>query len=140
MPSASVPILKPCPGRRIRLIRWLRAGLFAVVFGWLLRQVEHRLTSGPQPAGFYCGLVQGALMPTALPSLLTGSDVAIYAQSNTGLIYKLGYTLGVNLCGLLFFGFFFLRLQRWRSQSLAHAQPTTGPPPHLAPISNGSHP
>jgi hypothetical protein len=79
-------------------------------------------------------------MPTALPSLLTGSDVAIYAQSNTGLIYKLGYTLGVNLCGLLFFGFFFLRLQRWRSQSLAHAQPTTGHPPQDAPNSNGSNP
>jgi hypothetical protein len=53
-------------------------------------------------------------MPLALPNLLVGHDVAIYAADNTGRTYKLGYTLGVNLCGLLFFGLFFWRVRRWR--------------------------
>jgi hypothetical protein len=52
-------------------------------------------------------------MPLALPNLVAGYDVAIYAASNTGRTYKLGYALGVNLCGLIFFGLFFWRVRRW---------------------------
>jgi len=66
------------------------------------------------PAGFFQGLLQGALMPCALPNLLVGNNVAIYAQNNTGLTYKLGYTVGVNTCGAVFFGLLFWRLGRWR--------------------------
>ena len=51
-----------------------------------------------------------------LANLLVGNDVIIYAQSNTGLTYKLGYTFGVNACGAIFFGFFFWRLNRWRKR------------------------
>jgi hypothetical protein len=43
-------------------------------------------------------------MPVALPSLLLGRDVPIYAPINTGRTYKLGYIAGINLCGLVFFG------------------------------------
>ena len=43
-------------------------------------------------------------MPMALPALAIGQDVTIYAEQNTGRTYKLGYTLGINLCGLLVFG------------------------------------
>jgi hypothetical protein len=53
-------------------------------------------------------------MPLALPNLLVGDDVTIYAPENVGRPYKLGYTVGVNGCGLLFFGFFFWRVRRWR--------------------------
>jgi hypothetical protein len=53
-------------------------------------------------------------MPCALPNLLVGNDVTIYAQNNTGRTYKLGYTCGVNACGAVFFGMFFWRLNRWR--------------------------
>jgi hypothetical protein len=67
-----------------------------------------------QPAGFVRGMVHGAAMPLAMPNLVVGSDVSIYADNNTGRTYKLGYTLGVNGCGLVFFGFFFWRLGRWR--------------------------
>jgi len=67
-----------------------------------------------RPAGFPRGVVQGALMPMALPNLLFGKDVMIYSLNNTGVGYKLGYTTGVNVCGAVFFGFFFLRLNRWR--------------------------
>ncbi len=55
-------------------------------------------------------------MPAALPNLLMGNDVPIYAEKNTGCTYKLGYTAGVNGCGLLFFGFFFWRVNRWRKK------------------------
>jgi hypothetical protein len=55
------------------------------------------------------GIVHGALMPVALPSLLLGNDVPIYATTSTGRIYKLGYIAGINLCGLLFFGTAFRR-------------------------------
>jgi len=65
---------------------------------------------GPErTAGFQLGVLHGALMPTALPSLLLGRDVPIYAANNTGRSYKLGYIAGINLCGLLFFGSAFWR-------------------------------
>jgi len=69
------------------------------------------------PAGFARGMVHGALMPCALPNLLAGNDVAIYAENNTGRTYKLGYTVGVNGCGAIFFGIFFWRVNRWRKRS-----------------------
>jgi len=62
-----------------------------------------------EPAGFWWGFVHGALMPASLPTLATGRDVTIYALHNTGIPYKLGYTMGVNGCGVLFFGLAFWR-------------------------------
>jgi hypothetical protein len=70
-----------------------------------------------QPAGFGQGIIQGALMPMALPNFLIGNDVTIYAQNNTGVPYKLGYTAGVNGAGLLFFGCAFWRLSRWSKKN-----------------------
>ena len=65
---------------------------------------------GPERvAGFRLGVLHGALMPVALPSLLLGRDVPIYAPINQGRIYKLGYIAGINMCGLLFFGLAFRR-------------------------------
>ena len=52
-------------------------------------------------------------MPLALPRLLLGQDTTIYALSNTGRTYKLGYTAGVNGCGALFFGIMYWRFSRW---------------------------
>ena len=57
-------------------------------------------------------MLQGALMPMAMPSLLVGRDVTIYAENNTGRTYKLGYTAGVNACGAIFFGYAFWRWRR----------------------------
>jgi hypothetical protein len=78
-----------------------------------------------RPAGFTRGLLQGALMPMAMPNLLVGKDVIIYAQRNTGVSYKLGYTAGVNGCGLIFFGLFFWRVSRLRA-ALASQQAISG--------------
>lgn len=61
------------------------------------------------PAGFLAGLAHGAMMPAALPSLALGRDMPIFATNHAGVSYKLGYTLGVNLCGAVFFGLLFRR-------------------------------
>src|ERR1039457_1497257 len=41
-------------------------------------------------AGFYTGLLEGALMPAALPGLLGGHALPIYAPNNDGRPYKIG--------------------------------------------------
>lgn len=76
--------------------------LLGTAMDWSVRSAQ-----ADQPAGYWWGLVHGALMPTTLPALLTGRDVVIYAPFNTGTSYKLGYTMGVNGCGALFFGLIF---------------------------------
>ena len=55
-------------------------------------------------AGFHMGLLHGMLMPAALPGLLLGQDLPIYAPNNSGRLYNIGYILGINTCGTFFFG------------------------------------
>jgi hypothetical protein len=106
---------KPIIGRRKKLlIRVLSLLLMAACIGWVLNRSARMVNQQGERAGFGLGIVQGALMPLALPNLAVGSDVNIYSSNNTGRTYKVGYTAGVNLCGLIFFGFFFWRLSRWR--------------------------
>jgi hypothetical protein len=65
---------------------------------------------GPERvAGFHLGVIQGALMPAALPSLLMGKDLPIYAPNNIGRGYKIGFLVGINFCGTVFFGIAFWR-------------------------------
>jgi hypothetical protein len=90
----------------------LVAVVLSGALGWVMSASNH--TNGP--AGFSRGIVHGALMPAALPRLLIGQDVSIYAPENTGRTYKLGYTVGVNGCGAIFFGINFWRLNRWRGK------------------------
>ena len=106
------------PWRRM-LSRLLFYLLLATAIGWTLNRIGKSMQRSSHPAGFSRGIIQGALMPMAMPNLLVGSDVAIYSQNNTGVTYKLGYTVGVNACGALFFGFFFWRVRRWRSETSA---------------------
>jgi len=68
------------------------------------------------PAGFGRGLLHGALMPLAWPTLLAGRDQEIYGHNNSGRTYKLGYSLGVNVCGAAFFGWSYSRWRRWAAQ------------------------
>ena len=63
-------------------------------------------------AGFHTGLLEGALMPAALPGLLMGNDLPIYAPNNVGRGYKIGYIVGLNACGTLFFGVAFWQPRR----------------------------
>ena len=72
-------------------------------------------------AGFRTGLLEGALMPAALPGLLGGKDLPIFAPNNVGRGYKIGYILGLNTCGTFFYGVAF-----W--QPGGGGEPLRGPP------------
>jgi hypothetical protein len=91
---------------------------FLALLGLLLGFGQDWMASryyGPERvAGFRLGLIHGVLMPAALPALLMGKDVAIYAPANEGRPYKIGYILGINLCGTVFFGFAFFPLPKSR--------------------------
>src|SRR5882724_2439842 len=94
------------------VLRFASFLVLATLISWTLNRTSNSLERSPLPAGFGRGVLQGALMPMALPNLLIGNDVTIYSARNTGLPYKLGYTVGVNMCGALFFGVFFVRLNQ----------------------------
>ncbi len=83
--------------------------MVTIVFGWLYGWASPWAYAEKQPAGFALGMLQGALMPLSLPSLVMGKDVTIYSPNNTGRSYKIGYIGGVNICGLLFIGPLFWR-------------------------------
>jgi hypothetical protein len=85
-------------------------------FGWVLNKSASAANASDKPAGFGRGMIHGALMPGAMPSLLFGKDVVIYSSNNNGRMYKLGYTCGVNAAGAFFFGSFYLRVSRWRKR------------------------
>jgi hypothetical protein len=57
--------------------------------------------------GLGYGMVHGALMPMALPALIMGEDITIYSDKNNGRPYKIGYIIGINVCGLVVFGTIF---------------------------------
>ena len=114
MNVSPVNALKPRPWWKIPLRVIIILG-FAVAMGSALNRISLSMERNPRPAGFSRGILQGALMPMAMPNLLFGKDVVIYSQNNTGLSYKLGYTAGVNSCGAIFFGLFFWRVSRWRN-------------------------
>jgi hypothetical protein len=76
--------------------------------GW----ASSRLYQPDYVAGFHVGLLEGALMPAALPGLLMGQDLPIYAPNNSGRLYNIGYILGINTCGTLFFGIAFFQPRR----------------------------
>jgi hypothetical protein len=89
--------------------------LLGLVFGFAYDWAAPRLYGPEHLPGFRLGVLHGALMPVALPSLLMGKDVPIYAASNTGRIYKIGYIAGINLCGLAFFGVAFWQPRKPRN-------------------------
>ena len=99
------------------LLRLLVIALVSGALGWLLHHSAKSVGANAQPVGFGHGVLHGALMPCALPALLVGSDLKIYAPNNTGHAYNLGYTVGVNGCGLIFFGALFWRISRWRRRN-----------------------
>lgn len=113
--------------RRI-LVRLGSILLLAVGVSWGVHRSMESVGRSGRPAGFCQGMLHGALMPCALPNLLLGQDVSIYAERNSGRTYKLGYTVGVNACGAIFFGFFFWRINRWMKKGRALA-PVSAPAP-----------
>jgi hypothetical protein len=94
-----------------------------IVFGWVYAWASPRVFPREVRAGFGLGIAHGALMPMALPSLVIGKDVEIYAAYNSGRAYKLGYIVGINICGLIFFGSAFWRPKRKSSGASATCLP-----------------
>jgi hypothetical protein len=108
-----IKLTEPAAPRWLKIVgRVIGIAVMAIAVGWALNRIGNSIRESPKPAGFARGVLQGALMPMAMPNLLVGKDVVIYAENNTGVNYKLGYTAGVNGCGAIFFGFFFWRLRR----------------------------
>ncbi len=103
LPSTQPGVLKRLAWRTGRLV------LIGLLFGWLYAWAAPRFYPKSESLGFGYGMIHGALMPMALPSLVLGHDVLIYAPNNNGRLYKLGYTVGINICGLVFFGLAFAR-------------------------------
>lgn len=103
--------------RSRRLVAAVFRTLIVVFLAFNVGLIMNSISSGLErdtshPAGLVRGMVQGAMMPMAMPNLLFGRDVVIYSANNTGRTYKLGYTLGTNVCGAIFFGLFFWRIRR----------------------------
>lgn len=83
--------------------------IVGLLLGWVYAWASPRVYPRETSLGFSYGVIHGGLMPMALPSLLMGQDVEIFAGNNSGRGYKLGYIVGINLCGLIFFGSAFWR-------------------------------
>ena len=83
--------------------------IVALALGWFYGWASPRVFPQDERVGFGYGMLHGGLMPMALPSLVLGQNVEIYATNNSGRAYKLGYILGINICGLIFFGSAFWR-------------------------------
>jgi hypothetical protein len=103
----------PEPSRRSFVMLLLRKAVtllvITVLFGWFYAWASPWAFPQNQTVGFGHGVLHGALMPIALPVLVVGRDVPIYATDNSGRTYKIGYICGINLCGLAFFGPLFWR-------------------------------
>ena len=117
------PSQAPSQNRLLRALRLtFRLALIIIItygFGWVLNKSATSADARPDAAGFGQGMLHGALMPGAMPTLLLGKNVVIYSENNNGRLYNLGYTCGVNAMGAFFFGSFYLRLSRWRKNYAA---------------------
>ena len=100
--------MEPVTTRSDFIKLWIRKGvtmaIVTVLFGYFYQWAAPKAFPISPPPGFALGMLHGALMPIALPSLVMGKDVPIYSTINTGRYYKIGYIAGINLCGLVFFG------------------------------------
>jgi len=114
------------PLRRL-LVRLVLLALAAYFVGPLLFRFAGLGEPGQPPPGFARGVLHGAMMPCTLPTLLVGRDLPIYERNNRGRLYNLGYTVGVNACGAIFFGLLYWRLGRRKTAQpgqSAEARPT----------------
>lgn len=103
------------------VIQALRLTVVGVLLGWLYGWAAPVAYPKTGSLGFGYGMAHGALMPMALPSLLMGKDVEIFAPNHNGRPYKIGYIVGINVCGLVFFGLGFARPPERRRASESDA-------------------
>jgi hypothetical protein len=89
------------------LFQLTRVVVVAFTVGWLYAWGAPAIYQQKTTPGFLVGCAHGAIMPMALPSLLMAKDVPIYAVTNCGRTYKIGYILGTGTCGCLLFSLVF---------------------------------
>jgi hypothetical protein len=111
--QAQVPVQRQFSLLKFITIKFVAMTALTIALALLQGWAAPRFYKADQTAGFNIGLLEGALMPAALPGLLTGHDLPIYAPNNSGRLYNIGYILGINSCGTLFFGIAF-----WRPRGL----------------------
>ncbi len=99
---------------RVIVIKMIALTAISLGLGFAHNWASTRYYQPEYLAGFRTGLLEGALMPAALPGLLMGHDLPIYAANNSGRGYRIGYILGLNTCGTFFFGIAFWQPRRRR--------------------------
>jgi len=99
---------------RLIIIKILALTALTLALGFAQGWASSRCYKPDHVAGFHMGLLHGMLMPAALPGLLMGQDLPIYAPDNSGRPYKIGYIFGINTCGTIFFGIAFWHPRRRR--------------------------
>lgn len=102
----------PQPGAKHLLIKIAALTVFSLFLGFAYAQAAPRTYAPDRVSGFPMGMMHGALMPAALPTLVLGKDLPIYAANNVGRGYNIGFILGLNACGTLFFGIAFWQPRR----------------------------
>lgn len=99
---------------RLIAIKIMVLTALALALGFLQGWASSRCYRPDHVAGFHMGLLHGILMPAALPGLLMGNNLPIYAPNNSGRPYNIGYIFGINTCGTVFFGAAFWQPRRRR--------------------------
>jgi len=112
MPPISDQARPPAARRKSWFLKIATFIVVTALFGWFYGWSSPRAFPKNKIFGFGYGMLHGALMPLALPSLLLGRDVEIFAANNSGRLYKIGYICGINACGVAFFGPLFWRPRR----------------------------
>jgi len=112
MPPITDPAQMPAARRKLWFKKIATFLIASMLLGWFYGRVSPWAFPKNKTSGFGYGMLHGAMMPMALPSLVMGKDVEIFATDNSGRLYKIGYICGINLCGLAFFGPIF-----WRPKS-----------------------
>ena len=114
--SAQAPTTSPVrlSNAKVITIKIIALTAISLGLGFAHNWASSRYYRADYVAGVRTGLLEGALMPAALPGLLMGHDLPIYAPNNVGRGYKIGYILGLNTCGTMFFGVAFWQPRRRR--------------------------
>jgi hypothetical protein len=97
---------------RFIIIKAIALTVLTLVLGFAQGWASSRCYKPDHVAGFHMGILHGILMPAALPGLLMGQNLPIYAPNNSGRPYNIGYIFGINTCGTIFFGVAFWRPRR----------------------------
>lgn len=112
--QAPVPTPTGLSKAQVIILKIIVLTVLSIALGLTQGWASSRTYKPERVAGFHMGLLHGMLMPAALPGLLMGNDLPIYAPSNVGRAYNIGYIFGINTCGTIFFGIGFWQPRRRR--------------------------